>query len=174
MKKQISTKLTLFFTNNFPYNSNTKNNKKNIAFIGIGGNIGNSIKRFNLLFTMLKKDSRFSILKTSPILKNPPFGFLKQSYFYNGIIVLKTDLAPRVLLKVLQRYEYRFKRTRSFKDAPRTLDLDIIFYNNIKFNTKDLTIPHKDYKNRNSVMIPLKYIIDSKLLYWSKILDFKR
>jgi 2-amino-4-hydroxy-6-hydroxymethyldihydropteridine diphosphokinase len=55
----------------------------------------------------------------------------------------------------MQRYENRFKRTRSFKDAPRTLDIDIIFFANKKINTKQLTIPHKNWSQRESVVIPL-------------------
>ena len=158
MKKSINKNLTQFNTNNFPYKSNIKSTKYNTATIGIGGNIGNVIARFNILFNMLKSDGRFTIVQTSPILKNPPFGYLNQYYFYNSIIVLKTNVEPFQLLKILQRYEYRFKRTRSFKDAPRTLDLDIIFFNNKKIDTATLIIPHKDYKNRDSVMIPLSYL----------------
>jgi len=65
---------------------------------------------------------------------------LKQNDFYNAVMVLKTDLSPFELLRTLQYYEYRFKRIRSFKDAPRTLDLDIIFFNRLKLNKKDLNV----------------------------------
>ena len=116
--KKILTKnndLTLFFDNLYPYRSNRTSSKKNIVTIGIGGNISDVKKRFKKLFLMLKSDSRFFIQTTSPILKNPPFGFLEQNDFYNGIIVLKTDLSPYQSLRAFQRYENRFKRKRSFK-----------------------------------------------------------
>jgi len=162
MKKKINENLELYFTNNYPYVNKNKSNKKYTAILGIGGNIGDVKKRFNMLFNMLKKDCKIKVLKTSPILKNPPFGYLEQNYFYNSVILIKTNLAPYNLLKLCWYYENKFKRKRSFKDAPRTLDIDIIKIqkNNkdLKINTKDLIIPHIDYKNRLSVTIPLKYI----------------
>ncbi|HIP12984.1 MAG TPA: 2-amino-4-hydroxy-6-hydroxymethyldihydropteridine diphosphokinase [Arcobacter sp.] len=162
MKKRISKELNLYFTNNFPYKSKKTSNKKYSVVIGIGGNIGNTKKIFNQLFLDLKSDSRFSIVQTSPLLKNPPFGFLEQNYFLNALIVFKTNLSPLRVLDAMQRYENRFKRKRSFQDAPRTLDNDIIFIKNnntnIKLNTKRLIVPHHGYKQRDSVLIPLKYI----------------
>lgn len=158
MKKKINEKLTFYFNNHYPYSSAKQSSKKNFVTIGVGGNIGDVVKNFNKLFLVFKSDGRFKILKTSPILKNPPFGYLEQKDFYNSLIVLKTDLGPFECLKQFQRYEKRFKRKRSFKDAPRTLDIDIIFFNDQKIDTKDLVIPHKGYKNRDSVQLPLKFL----------------
>ena len=156
MKKKLTQNLTLFYTSNYPKKFNSTSNKKYSVTIGIGGNIGNTKKIFDKLILCLKKDSRFTLLMTSPLLQNPPFGFLEQSDFLNGIIALKTNLAPNEFLKNMQRLEKRFGRKRSFQDAPRTLDIDIIFFNNKKINTKDLIVPHKDWANRESVIIPLE------------------
>ena len=158
MKKTINSDLTLYFNNLYPYKNSKKSVKRNSVTIGIGGNIGDVSKIFKKLFKYFLNDGRFKIIQTSPILKNPPFGYLEQDYFLNAIIVLKTNLSPMQSLKVFQRYENRFKRIRSFQDAPRTLDIDIIFFNKLKIDTKELTIPHVGYKNRPSVQIPLKYI----------------
>ena len=155
MKKKLTQNLTLFYTSNYPKKFNSTSNKKYSVTIGIGGNIGNTKRIFDKLILCLKKDSRFTLLMTSPLLQNPPFGFLEQSDFLNGIIALKTNLAPNEFLKNMQRLEKRFGRKRSFQDAPRTLDIDIIFFNNKKINTKDLIVPHKDWANRESVIIPL-------------------
>jgi len=168
MIKVLDENNRVYFNNIFPYtrkkidDKNIKK-KKHVVTIGIGGNIGDVQKRFKLLFKMLKSDSRFVIENTSPLLKNPPFGYLNEDDFLNAVIVLGTNLSPISSLNVFQRYEYRFKRTRSFQDAPRTMDIDIIFYDDIKIETKRLIIPHKGYKNRDSVLIPLRYI--SKLKY---------
>lgn len=160
MKKKISDKLTLYFNNNYPYRKNNKYKsfKKNSVTIGIGGNIGDVKKRFNKLLLAFLNDSRFDIEATSPILRNPPFGYMEQDYFYNAVIILKTNLGAYESLGAFQRYENRFKRVRTFQDAPRTLDIDIIFFNNRKINTKLLTIPHKGYKERESVQIPLTFL----------------
>ena len=156
MKKKLSPTLTLFYSSNFPKKFNLISKKKYSVTIGIGGNIGNTKKLFDKLILCLKKDARFTLLMTSPLLKNPPFGFLEQSDFLNGIISLKTNLSPKAFLKAMQRYENKFGRKRSFQDAPRTLDIDVIFFDNKKINTPDLIIPHKNWANRESVIIPLK------------------
>lgn len=158
MKKKLSPNLTLFYTSNFPKIFNISSNKKYSVTIGVGGNIGDTKKIFDKLILCLKKDSRFTLLMTSPILKNPPFGFLEQSDFLNGIIRLQTDLCAFEFLQAMQRYEKKFGRKRSFQDAPRTLDIDIIFFDKKKINSKNLIIPHKNWANRESVIIPLKYI----------------
>lgn len=110
---------------------------------------------------MFQNDSRFFIHSTSPVLKNPPFGFLDQNDFFNAIVVLQTDLSPYEVLRAMQRYENRFKRKRSFKDAPRTLDIDMVFFNQLKFTSENLTIPHPCYQERDSVMIPLKFVLSA-------------
>jgi len=156
MKKKLTQKLTLFYTSNFPKRFNCNSAKKYAVTIGIGGNIGNTKKIFDKLILCLKKDARFTLLMTSPLLRNPPFGFLQQSDFLNGIITLQTNLCPNAFLKAMQRYEIKFGRKRSFQDAPRTLDIDIIFFDDKKINTENLIIPHKNWASRESVIIPLK------------------
>ncbi len=158
MKKKLSQNLTLFYTSNFPKKFNSNSRKKYTVTIGIGGNIGNTKKLFDKLILSLNQDSRFTLLNTSPLLRNPPFGYLEQNDFLNGIIALKTNLCPQSFLKAMQRYENKFGRKRSFQDAPRTLDIDIIFFDNKKINTQNLIIPHKNWANRESVIIPLKYM----------------
>ena len=156
MKKKISKDLTLFYTPNFPKSYKKDTRKKYHVTIGIGGNIGNMKKTFDKLILCLKQDTRFTVLRTSPLLLNPPFGFLEQNDFLNGIITFKTNLSANAVLKAMQRYENKFGRKRSFQDAPRTLDIDIIFFDNKKINTEKLIIPHKDWANRESVIIPLE------------------
>ena len=158
MKKILSESLTLFKTSNFPYTNKKTSNKRYLVTIGIGGNLGNVKRTFDKLFLSLNNNTKFDILMTSPLLQNPPFGYLEQSDFLNGIIAIKTNLAPNEFLKIMQRLEIRYGRKRSFQDAPRTLDIDIIFFDNKKIHTENLIIPHKDWANRESVIIPLNYM----------------
>ncbi|AXH11590.1 2-amino-4-hydroxy-6-hydroxymethyldihydropteridine diphosphokinase [Halarcobacter bivalviorum] len=160
MKKILSKDLTLFYTSNFPKTFNTSTNKKYIVTIGIGGNIGDTKKLFDKLVLSLNKNHKFDLLMTSPLLLNPPFGYLEQKPFLNGIIKLSTNLSVNEFFKITQRLEKRFGRKRSFQDAPRTLDIDIIFFDNKKISTKKLIIPHKDWANRESVIIPLNYMMN--------------
>ncbi|WP_305765106.1 2-amino-4-hydroxy-6-hydroxymethyldihydropteridine diphosphokinase [Arcobacter sp. LA11] len=75
----------------------------------------------------------------------------------NDIMPLSNNLTTNGLLNPV-RLEIRYGRKRSFQDAPKNLDIDIVFFNNKKINTKDLIIPHKNWANRESVIIPLKYM----------------
>ncbi len=158
MRKKISNTNTLYFSNQFPFNNNIQSIKKHTVVLGIGGNIGNVKMIFNKLFLAFKNDSRFDIQSTAPILKNPPFGYENQDYFFNSLIKIKTNLSPISILNAMQRYENRFHRKRSFRNAPRTLDIDIIFFDKLKINYPRLIIPHKDWSNRPSVTIPLDFL----------------
>jgi len=158
LKVNLSDNLELYFIKNFPHKEKKRSQKKHTLTIGVGGNLGNVLKRFQKLYIYLKKSNSFDIVETAPILKNPPFGYLHQPHFFNTILILKTNLNPYQALKVLLRIEKKFKRKREFKDSPRTLDLDIIFFDKITYFKKDLIIPHKDYQKRESVLIPLSYI----------------
>jgi len=91
-------------------------------------------------------------------LKNPPFGYVDQNDFLNAIIILDTKISVNEFFKLTSRLELRFKRIRSFKNAPRSLDIDIIFYKNKKISSYKLIIPHKEWQNRQSVTIPLSVL----------------
>jgi len=132
-----------------------KSTKSHKALIGIGCNIGNCIRRFKKLYKFLNSHPKIDILQTSIIYKNPPFGYLNQPWFYNSIMVISTDFSPYELLGFLLYTEKKFGRKRSFKNAPRTLDLDIIIYDNLKIDKPDLKIPHPFFKKRDSVLVPL-------------------
>ncbi|NPA55658.1 MAG: 2-amino-4-hydroxy-6-hydroxymethyldihydropteridine diphosphokinase [Epsilonproteobacteria bacterium] len=141
----------------FPYKSKTiKYSHK--AVIGVGCNVGKCVRRFKQLFLYLQSHKHFHISQTSILYKNPPFGYTNQNDFINTIIILQTNLSPQELLRTLLHIEKKFKRKRSFKNAPRTLDLDIILYDDIKVNTQNLTIPHPFYKQRDSVLVPLSFV----------------
>jgi len=161
--------MRLYYQTLYPFSSldSRRTSKSYRAVLGIGGNIGDVRRRFNHLFIFFKKSPYIDIVETSPILKNPPFGYLNQPYFFNSIVFIKTSLNPKELLRYILRVEKRFKRKRTFKDAPRTLDIDIIFYEDIELNSKELTIPHTDWKNRDSVTIPLRLM---RSLYIKSIL----
>jgi len=158
LKIKLSKRLRLHYIKYFPYKSERISKKTHTLTLGVGGNVGNVLKRFQQLYIYLKKSNSFDIVETSPILENPPFGYIKQPDFYNCIIVVKTNLLAHQALKVLLRIEKKFKRKREFKDSPRTLDLDIIFFDKIFYFKKYLIIPHKDYHERESVLIPLSFI----------------
>ncbi len=153
IRKKIDAKNTLIKTQCFPCILSSKSGHK--VLLGIGGNIGDVVRRFEHLFRYLKRSSLLRVIETAPILKNPPFGYTDQGDFYNSVMLIETLLNPKELLRYVLRVEKVFGRKRLFKDGPRTLDIDIIFYENVKMETKNLTLPHPGWRERESVLIPL-------------------
>lgn len=156
IRRKINATHTLFKTNLYPSISIERGGYK--ALLGIGGNVGDTVRRFEHLFWFFRKSPFIRILETAPILKNPPFGYTQQDDFYNSVILIETKLSAKALLRYVLRVENKFGRKRSFKDAPRTLDIDIIFYENDTIDTPNLIVPHIGWMNRSSVLIPLSYI----------------
>jgi len=160
MKKKIDNKNSIYFFTYYPICSK----KKPFLYtytIGIGGNIGNVIIAFKKVYKLLN-NKKINIEKTSIILKNPPFGYLNQPYFFNSIIEFSSNFPPKIIFKKLQFIENRFKRVRLIKDGPRTIDLDIIFIKrkdkDMFIYTKDLIVPHPKWSERDSVLLPLIYL----------------
>ncbi|WOE70438.1 2-amino-4-hydroxy-6-hydroxymethyldihydropteridine diphosphokinase [Hydrogenimonas thermophila] len=151
--------LLLFTSNLFPATFNAIG-LKHYAIIGIGGNVGESVLLFERVIRYLQQGKRVNVIQTAPLLKNPPFGFTDQPDFINSVIKIETNLSPFQLLKYLLWVEKRFGRKRTFKNAPRTLDLDIIFYDKLNLRTKRLIVPHPHFHERESVMIPLRFLKD--------------
>ena len=155
IQHKLSQELTLVKSLCFAYKTTQKSSHRFRAVVGIGGNVGDVKRRFTRLFYFFKKDIQVELLQTSSILKNPPFGFLEQDDFYNGLIILQTSMQPMQFLNYLHRVEKKFGRKRSFENAPRSLDLDIIFFDNRVINSEKLKIPHAEWFKRESVTIPL-------------------
>ncbi len=155
-RKALDSHYTLIHTSHFPYTAFGKKKKK--ALLGIGGNIGDTLRRFEHLFWYFKRSRYIHIVESAPIIKNPPFGYIKQENFYNTLLLIETRLTPKMLLRYLLKTERRFRRKRSFKNAPRTLDIDILFYEKRVIDTKNLILPHPEWMKRLCVLIPLAHM----------------
>lgn len=125
--------------------------------LSIGGNLKSPIHTFYCLFFWLYKNPRFHNIKTSPIHKNPPFGYLDQPDFYNATLQLSTKLCLCDVFQTIFYLERRFgrPRKRKFKNAPRTLDIDLIFFDDLRVCLPHLKVPHSYFNVRESVIIPL-------------------
>ncbi|NOQ29529.1 MAG: 2-amino-4-hydroxy-6-hydroxymethyldihydropteridine diphosphokinase [Helicobacteraceae bacterium] len=157
-REVLCSELTLYYSELFGSTFTKHRKLRYEAVVGIGGNIGNVKTRFKHLLFKMKRDRQIELLQTSPILKNPPFGFVEQGDFYNGVIKISTSMQPLALLDYLLRLERQFGRRRSFANAPRTLDLDLIFFEKVKMKHKKLILPHPAWSDRESVVIPLSFI----------------
>jgi len=144
-------------TQHYPYISNAKQTGHTVL-LGIGGNIGDVVRRFEHLFWFLKRSKHVRIIQASPMLKNPPFGYQDQPYFFNALLLIDTKLTPAKLLRFILDTEKKFGRKRSFKNAPRTLDIDMIKYEKLISKRPNLVLPHPFWNTRDSVLLPLSWM----------------
>lgn len=144
--------------------SHHKNTLPNTTIITLGGNLKSPIRTFKSLFLKLRQNAKIRILQTSPIYKNPPFGYANQPFFYNATMLLATSMCLVEFYAFIFYMERIFGRgrIRAFKNAPRTLDIDIIFFNDIFMRSTKLNIPHTQWFGRSSVLIPLIYQVNYK------------
>lgn len=127
------------------------------ALLGIGGNIGKVISLFEKLFLYLQKNSNINIYKSSYIYKNPPFGYKNQPYFYNALLWVETNLSLLKFFSYMMYIERRFGRVKNFKDGPRVIDIDIIFFDRVRVQREWLNIPHKEWRGRDSILAPMYF-----------------
>jgi len=132
-----------------------RGNFKNLYLLGLGGNLGDIRRRFERFYRVLQSDTRFFVAQNSLILKNKPFGFLRQENFLNAVMLVQSSLWPNPMLKIMQRAELKFGRKRSFKNAPRTLDVDILYASAKVRSEGRLALPHPGANERISVILPL-------------------
>ena len=132
------------------------------AYIAFGSNMGDSRTLIEEAIEKLGNRGDSIVEKVSSFIVTPPYGGVKQDNFLNGCLRLKTLLTPRELLKVLNEIEKEAGRIRDIHWGPRTLDLDIIFYDDLIIEEDDLCIPHVDMKNRSFVLEPLYEIAPYK------------
>ncbi|MBU5299319.1 2-amino-4-hydroxy-6-hydroxymethyldihydropteridine diphosphokinase [Clostridium sporogenes] len=124
------------------------------AYVAFGSNIG---EKENYIKRALEKmeEREIKIIKVSPIYETEPYGVLDQDSFLNGVVKIETNLTPENLIKELLLIEKQLDRVRERRWGPRTIDLDIIFYDDLIINRNNLIIPHKDMENREFVLKPL-------------------
>src|SRR5699024_2987577 len=95
------------------------------------------------------------VQRVSSFIVTPPYGGVEQGDFLNGCLELRTRLEPMELLELLHGIESAAGRERLVHWGPRTLDLDILFYDGLVLDSSELTIPHPDMANRAFVLVPL-------------------
>lgn len=141
-----------------------KKPKYNRVFLSIGSNMGNSAQIIDLCYLSLKKlGFPGRSLIASSTYKTSPWGTnIAQNDFLNSVVIIKTLIPPLFLLHQLHKIEQHFGRIRATKYGPRTLDIDILFFDNIILNSESLTIPHPLLSERAFVLQPLSEIAPFK------------
>jgi len=128
---------------------------KHTAFIGLGSNLDDPGAQVLHALRALCELPHTRLLARSSLFRSAPLGFAGQPDFINAVAKLETGLAPRELLDALLRLERENGRTREFRNAPRTLDLDVLLYDDMRRHEPGLTLPHPRMHERAFVLAPL-------------------
>ncbi|MFH1359605.1 MAG: 2-amino-4-hydroxy-6-hydroxymethyldihydropteridine diphosphokinase [Candidatus Omnitrophota bacterium] len=128
-----------------------------IAYLGLGSNLGN--REQNILQAIkLLEDHSIRVTKRAHIIETEPEGGPPQCLFLNTVIEVTTSLDPHELLSLIKTIEQKLGRTKTVRNGPRTIDMDVLLYDDIALNEPDLIIPHPRMHQRNFVLQPLKEI----------------
>ncbi len=128
-----------------------------IVYLSAGSNLGDRVSHIQQAASLLKADAGVEILDTSSFYETEPWGGGSKNWFVNAAIKIRTDLSPVELLRVLQNIEALLGRCREKETrwGERTLDLDILFYDDLIFDNEILSIPHKRLHKRAHVLVPM-------------------
>lgn len=132
------------------------------VYVAFGSNMGDKEKHINNGLLMLNAFPGIRVVRASEIMHSEPYGGVEQEEFLNGAVKLQTYLSPWELLEALHEIEAEEERERSMRWGPRTLDLDIIFYDDLVMEEEELCIPHTDMQNREFVLVPLMELAPEK------------
>ena len=128
---------------------------RHTAYIVLGSNMGDRKNYLDSAVKALDEIPGCTVRQVSSFIETPPYGVTDQADFLNGCLELETLLDPCELLEQLHRIEHEAGRERIVRWGPRTLDLDIIFYDDLVMEEKELCIPHVEVQKRKFVLEPL-------------------
>lgn len=126
-----------------------------IAFIGLGSNLDGPRAQVLRGFAALDDLPGTRLLARSSLYASTPVGYLDQPDFVNAVAQISTTLTPQALLQALLNIEHKNGRERTFQNAPRTLDLDVLLYDDLVLHEHGLSIPHPQMHLRAFVLQPL-------------------
>lgn len=124
-----------------------------IVYLALGSNVGDRLS--NLKEAIASLSPQMDVKAKSHVYETPPWGYENQSPFYNQVIKVKTYLEPERLLRHLKRLEVALGRKPSFQNGPRSIDIDMLFYDDLIMNTPVVTLPHPRLHERGFVLLPL-------------------
>ena len=124
-----------------------------IVYLALGTNLGNRLLNLNTAISSLTP--QMNLKNKSPVYETPPWGFADQPAFLNQVVQVETYEGPERLLKHLKRLETVLGRVPNFRNGPRLIDIDILFYDDLVLDTAPLVIPHPRLHERAFVLVPL-------------------
>jgi 2-amino-4-hydroxy-6-hydroxymethyldihydropteridine diphosphokinase len=129
-----------------------------VAYVALGANLDDPVAQVTAAFAALAVLPQTRLTARSSLYRTAPVGYAEQPDFINAVAAVHTVLPPRELLDSLLAIELGHGRVRTFANAPRTLDLDLLLYGDLRFHEDGLTIPHPRMHERAFVLVPLAEI----------------
>ncbi|GEO26320.1 2-amino-4-hydroxy-6-hydroxymethyldihydropteridine diphosphokinase [Alicyclobacillus acidoterrestris] len=137
----------------------TPANRRHEVYVGVGSNLG---RRIQYLDFAVKELAKLGVCRCSSVYETKPVGYTEQPDFLNMVVQLRTVLSARELLTALQDIEARANRVREIRFGPRTLDLDVLLYDNDYICFGDFQVPHPRMWSRAFVLVPLAELAPSR------------
>jgi 2-amino-4-hydroxy-6-hydroxymethyldihydropteridine diphosphokinase len=126
---------------------------EHIVYLALGSNLGN--RAANLKEATAALPPQMEVKAKSKVYETPPWGYTEQEKFLNQVLKVKTYLGAEPLLKHLKRLEVALGRKATFQNGPRLIDIDILFYDELIFESPELVIPHPRVHERGFVLLPM-------------------
>ena len=130
------------------------------AYLSMGGNIGDREENLRLAVRFIRDHDGIESIRTSSLYETEPVGYDDQPYFLNICAKVRTTLTPYELLDLAHETENLLGRKRGIRFGPRTVDVDILLYEDFTSDDKVLTVPHPRMYERAFVLVPLKELTD--------------
>jgi 2-amino-4-hydroxy-6-hydroxymethyldihydropteridine diphosphokinase len=124
-----------------------------IAYVGIGSNRGERLENLGAALWLLRANDNIAAVTSSPVYETRPIGIAGPGDFLNAVLKIETTMQPFALLEALREIEQALGRSPD-RGGPRTIDLDILLYDDLVFSAKSLTIPHPRMHQRGFVLVP--------------------
>ncbi|MDF2558225.1 MAG: 2-amino-4-hydroxy-6-hydroxymethyldihydropteridine diphosphokinase [Bacillales bacterium] len=128
---------------------------KHLAYVSLGTNVGDREQYLQDALDMLQGNGDIEVIQKSSIYETDPVGYTDQSAFLNIVVGIKTALSPQNLLEYCQKIENQLGRVRFIRWGPRTIDVDILLYDQVRIDQNNLQIPHPRMHERAFVLVPL-------------------
>ncbi len=126
------------------------------VFLGLGSNKGDRLKYISEAVHLIAESKDCKIVKCSSVYETTPYGGIVQGNFYNAVIEVSTELNLESFYRFVKEIEKQIGRKENYQHwGPREIDIDILFFNNLIYNSDKLTVPHKEILLRDFVIVPL-------------------
>jgi 2-amino-4-hydroxy-6-hydroxymethyldihydropteridine diphosphokinase len=125
------------------------------AYLGLGSNLGDRLSYLQLAVDELARARAITVTGVSRVYATDPVGGPEQGEYLNAVVAVETTLAPHALLDVAHDIEAAAERVRTVRFGPRTLDVDVLLYDDMHIDDDTLTIPHPRLAERAFVLLPL-------------------